>query len=59
MNKCYMHNPESDLLNETHKLHWDTEIQTDHLIPARRSNLVIANNKKKKKKKKRKRDPSE
>ena len=33
-NNWYMHNPESVLVNETHKLLWDFEIQTDHLISA-------------------------
>ena len=42
-----MHNPESILENETHKILWDFEIQTDHLIPARRPDLVIVNKKKK------------
>ena len=28
-NKWYMHNPESILENETHKVLWDFEIQTD------------------------------
>ena len=46
--------PESVQENETHKLLWDFEIQTDHLISAKRSDLVIANKKKKKKKKKKK-----
>ena len=32
MNKWYMHNPESLLENETHKVLWDFETQTDHLI---------------------------
>ena len=49
-----MHSLESVLENETHKLFWDLEIQTDHLISARRTDLIIIN-KKKKKKKKRKR----
>ena len=31
-----MNNPESVLENETHKILWDFEIQTDHLISARR-----------------------
>ena len=31
-----MHNPESVLENETHKLPRDFELQTDHLITARR-----------------------
>ena len=35
MNKWYRHNPESVLENEIHKLLWDFEIQTDHLISAR------------------------
>ena len=37
----YMHNPESILENETQKLLWDLEIQTDHLILARQPDLVI------------------
>ena len=43
-----MHHPESILENETHKILWDFEIQTDHLISARRPDLVIVNKKKKK-----------
>ena len=54
-NKWYMHNPAPVLENDSHKLLWDFNIQTDHLIPARRPDLIIINNKKKKKKKKRKR----
>ena len=42
----YMHKPESIRENETHKILWDLEIQTDHLIPARRPDLVIVNKKK-------------
>ena len=34
MNKWYMRNPESILENETHKILWDFEIQTDDLILA-------------------------
>ena len=49
--KWYMHNPESILENEMHKILWDFEIQTDHLISARRSDQVIVKKKKKKKKK--------
>ena len=41
-----MHNPESVLENEMHKLHWDFEIQTDHIISARRPDLIIINKKK-------------
>ena len=33
-----MHNPTSVLDNDTHKLLWDFDIQTDHLISARRTN---------------------
>ena len=36
-NKWYMHNPAPVLENDTHKLLWDFDIQTDHLISARRS----------------------
>ena len=36
-----MHNPESVLENETYKLLWDFEIQTDLLISARRPDLII------------------
>ena len=38
-----MHNSESILVNETHKLHWDFEIQTDHQISAKQKDLVIVN----------------
>ena len=44
-NKWYMHNPESILENGTHKILWDFEIQTDHLISARRPDLEIVNKK--------------
>ena len=40
-----MHNQETVLKNETHKLRRDFEIQTDYLIPARWPNLVILNKK--------------
>ena len=40
-----MQNPESVLENETHKLLWDFEIQTDDLISDRRSDLIIINKK--------------
>ena len=42
-NKGYMHNPESVQANEMHKIPWDFDIQTDHLISARRPDLVIIN----------------
>ena len=41
-----MHNPESILENEVHKILRDFEIQTDHLISARQPNLIIINKKK-------------
>ena len=52
--KSYMHNTESVRENETHKILWDFEIQTDTLISARRAVLVIVNNNDKKKKKNKK-----
>ena len=42
-----MHNPAPVLENDTHKLPWDFEIHTDHLISARRPDLIIINNEKK------------
>ena len=45
-----MHNQEPVLENDTHKLLRDFDIQTDHLISARRPDLIIINKKKKKKK---------
>ena len=46
-----MHNPIYVLENETHKLQWDFDIQTDHQISSRRPDLIIINQKKKKRKK--------
>ena len=43
-----MHNPAPVLENDSHKLHWDFDIQTDHRIPTRRPDLIIINKKKKK-----------
>ena len=43
-----MHNPVPILENDSHKLLWDFNVQTDHLIPTRRPDLIIINNKKKK-----------
>ena len=37
INKWYIHNPESILENETHKILGDFDKQTDHLISARPS----------------------
>ena len=45
-NKWYMYNPASVLENDTHKLLWDFDIQTDHLTLARRPDLIIINKKK-------------
>ena len=36
-----MHKPEPVLENETHLILWDFEIQTDHLLPTKRVELVI------------------
>ena len=41
-----MHNPAPVLENNTHKLLWDFDIHTDHLISARRPDLIIINKKK-------------
>ena len=41
-----MHNPKAMLEIETHKILWNFEIQTDHLISARRLDLVIFDYKK-------------
>ncbi len=36
-----MYNPAPVLENDSHKLLWDFNIQTDHLIPARRPDRII------------------
>ena len=41
-----MHNPERLLEYDTHKLPWDFDIQTDHLISTRKLDLIIINKKK-------------
>ena len=46
-NKWYMHNPAPVQENDTHKLLWDFDIQTDHLISTGRPDLKIINKKKK------------
>ena len=43
-----MHNAAPVLENDTHKLLWDFDIHTDHLISARRLHLIIINKEKKK-----------
>ena len=45
-NKWYMHNPAPVLENDSHKSLSDFNIQTDHLIPARRPDLIIINKEK-------------
>ena len=45
-NKWNMHNPRPVQENDTHKLLWDFDTQTDHLISARRRDLIIINQKK-------------
>ena len=46
-NQWYMHNPTPVLENDSHKLLWDFNIQTDQLIPTRRPDLIIISQKKK------------
>ena len=41
-----MHNPAPVLENDSYNLLWDFNIQTDHLIPARRPDLIIIKKKK-------------
>ena len=43
-----MHNPAFVLKNDTHKLLWDFEIQTDHLISARKQDHIMIKKHKKK-----------
>ena len=50
-NKWYMHNPALVLENDTHKLLWNFDIQTNHLISTRRPDLIIINQNKMKEKK--------
>ena len=45
-NKSYMHNPAPVSEIDTYKLQWDFDIHTDHLISARRPDLIIINKKK-------------
>ena len=40
-----MQNPDSVLVNETYKMFWDFEIQTDHSIPGRILDLMTLNKK--------------
>ena len=41
-----MNNPATVLENDTNKILWDFDIQTDHLISARKPDLIIINKKK-------------
>ena len=43
--KWYLHNKAPVLENDMHKLLWDFDIQTDHLISGRRPDLIIINKK--------------
>ena len=45
-NKWYMHNTAPIRENDTHKILWDFDIHTDHLIATRRPDLVVIKNKK-------------
>ena len=45
-NKWYMNNPAPVLENDSHKLLWDFNIQSDHLIPTRRPHLILINKRK-------------
>ena len=45
-NKWYIHNPAPVLVNDSHKLLRDFNLQTGPLISARRPDLIIINNKK-------------
>ena len=45
-NKWYMPHRAPVPENNSHKLLWDFNIQTDHLIPARRPYLIIINQRK-------------
>ena len=44
-NKWYMHNPAAFLEKDAHKLPWDLDKQTNHLIFARRQDLIVINKK--------------
>ena len=46
-NKWYMHNRAPVLENDSHKLLWDFDVQTDHQNSARRPDLIIINKEKK------------
>ena len=39
--KCYKHEPEKVVKNDSWKILWGVTIQTNHVIEARRSDMVI------------------
>ena len=41
MNKWYIHNKATVLENDTHKLLWDFDIKTGHVISARRPDFIL------------------
>ena len=43
--KLYEHEPKSVLENEYYKILWDFSIQVDHVIEARKPNLVLVDKK--------------
>ena len=43
--KWYEHEPETVLENEGYKILWDFSIQTDHVIKARRPDLIVVDKK--------------
>ena len=45
-NKWYLHNPAPVLEHDFHEFLWHFNIQTNHLIPAKRPDLIIINKKK-------------
>ena len=47
-NKWYEHQPDTVVENDNHKILWDFDVQTDHLIEARQPDLIIINKEEKK-----------
>ena len=47
MNKWYMHSPAALQENDSHSLLWDFDLQTDHLISEKKTDLIVINNNKK------------
>ena len=46
--KWYEHQPDTVVENDNHKILWDFDVQTDHIIEARRPDLIIINKEEKK-----------